>query len=85
MDLWEQVQKVRKLIDELKKEGDTVGGIILAQVKNVPIGLGSFTQWDERTFFYQEQIWDNAGFLFPLYLWGCLFYLLNFEHPSTLN
>ena len=44
----EQEQKVKILIDELKKEGDTVGGIILAQVKNVPIGLGSFTQWDEK-------------------------------------
>ncbi len=44
----EQEQKVRQLIDELKKEGDTIGGIIIVQVKNVPIGLGSFTQWDEK-------------------------------------
>ncbi len=44
----EQEQKVKTFIDELKKEGDTVGGIILVQVKNVPIGLGSFTQWDEK-------------------------------------
>ena len=44
----ENEQKVKKLIDELKKEGDTVGGIIMVQIKNVPIGLGSFTQWDEK-------------------------------------
>ncbi|RZD15979.1 MAG: chorismate synthase [Candidatus Acididesulfobacter guangdongensis] len=44
----EQEQKVRKLIDGLKKEGDTTGGIIMVQAKNVPIGLGSFTQWDEK-------------------------------------
>ncbi len=41
-------QSVKALIDELKKEGNTAGGIIIAQVKNVPIGLGSFTQWDEK-------------------------------------
>lgn len=44
----EQEQKARALIDKLKQEGDTIGGIIMVQVKNVPIGLGSFTQWDEK-------------------------------------
>jgi chorismate synthase len=39
---------VKSLIDELKKEGDSAGGVIIAQVKNAPVGLGSFTQWDEK-------------------------------------
>ncbi|RZD14062.1 MAG: chorismate synthase [Candidatus Acidulodesulfobacterium ferriphilum] len=40
--------KAKALIDKMKTEGDTVGGLIVAQVKNLPIGLGSFTQWDEK-------------------------------------
>lgn len=41
-------EKIKKLIDETKAEGDTVGGLITAQAKGVPVGLGSFTQWDEK-------------------------------------
>ncbi len=41
-------QGIKSLIDELKKEGDSAGGVIIVQVKNAPIGLGSFTQWDEK-------------------------------------
>ncbi|MDA8272875.1 MAG: chorismate synthase [Deltaproteobacteria bacterium] len=40
--------RAKALIDKMKTEGDTVGGLIVAQVKNLPIGLGSFTQWDEK-------------------------------------
>ncbi len=40
--------KAKALIDKMKTEGDTVGGLIVAQVKNLPIGLGSFAQWDEK-------------------------------------
>ncbi|MHB1679709.1 MAG: chorismate synthase [bacterium] len=41
-------QGAKSLIDKLKKEGDSAGGVIIAQAKNAPIGLGSFTQWDEK-------------------------------------
>lgn len=32
-------------IDKAKKEGDTLGGIIEITIENVPIGLGSHTEW----------------------------------------
>ena len=35
-------------IDEAKRDGDTLGGIIEARFRNVPIGLGSHTQWDRK-------------------------------------
>lgn len=35
-------------IDQAKKDGDTLGGIIEARFKNVPVGLGSHTQWDRK-------------------------------------
>ena len=41
-------EKTKELIDKMKAEGDTVGGLITAQAKGVPVGLGSFTQWDEK-------------------------------------
>ena len=41
-------EKTKAYIDKMKAEGDTVGGLITAQVKGVPVGLGSFTQWDEK-------------------------------------
>ncbi len=40
--------RIKSLIDEMKKAGDTLGGIFIIQAKDVPIGLGSFTQWDEK-------------------------------------
>jgi chorismate synthase len=44
----EAEEKAKALIDKIKAEGDTVGGLITAQAKGVPVGLGSFTQWDEK-------------------------------------
>ena len=41
-------ERTKVYIDKMKTEGDTVGGLITAQVKGVPVGLGSFTQWDEK-------------------------------------
>ncbi|SNX52828.1 chorismate synthase [Thermoanaerobacterium sp. RBIITD] len=35
-------------IDEAKKDGDTLGGIIEITIDGVPIGLGSHTQWDRK-------------------------------------
>ncbi|MBR1617995.1 chorismate synthase, partial [bacterium] len=33
---------------EYKKMGDTLGGIIQITIKNVPVGLGSFVNWDRK-------------------------------------
>jgi chorismate synthase len=35
-------------VDTANKSGDTVGGIFEVVVHNVPIGLGSHAQWDEK-------------------------------------
>lgn len=35
-------------IDECKKDGDTLGGVVEVLAYGVPIGLGSHTQWDRR-------------------------------------
>ncbi len=44
----ESESSVKAMIDKMKEEGDTVGGLITAQAIGVPAGLGSFTQWDEK-------------------------------------
>ncbi len=35
-------------IDRAKKEGDTIGGVVEVIARGVPMGLGSFAQWDRR-------------------------------------
>jgi chorismate synthase len=35
-------------IDEAREKGDTLGGIVEARFRGVPVGLGSHTQWDRR-------------------------------------
>ncbi|EPY6467542.1 chorismate synthase [Clostridium sporogenes] len=35
-------------IDNCKKEGDTIGGSIYISVKGMPVGIGSYTQWDRK-------------------------------------
>ena len=35
-------------IDKVKKEGDTLGGIVEIRVKNIIPGLGSYTQFDKK-------------------------------------
>ncbi len=37
-----------KKIEEIKKEGDTLGGIIKVITSKLPAGLGSYTQWDKK-------------------------------------
>jgi chorismate synthase len=36
------------LIDDAAKRGETLGGAFVVVVAGLPIGLGSFTQWDRR-------------------------------------
>lgn len=35
-------------IDQIKKDGDSIGGIVECIVEGVPIGLGSHVQWDRK-------------------------------------
>ena len=39
---------MRKLIDEAKESGDSLGGIFELIALNAPVGLGSFVHWDRR-------------------------------------
>lgn len=41
-------QSIIKEIDKVKKEGDTLGGIIEIRVKNILPGLGSYTHFDKK-------------------------------------
>jgi len=41
-------QKMKEIIDLAGKEGDTLGGIFEVIALNLPVGLGSFVQWDKR-------------------------------------
>ena len=40
--------KMKAEVDRALKAGDTVGGIFEIVVHNVPVGLGSHAQWDEK-------------------------------------
>jgi chorismate synthase len=39
-------KKMIKLIDKARLQGDTLGGKVVVIAKDVPVGLGSHTQWD---------------------------------------
>ena len=39
---------MKKIIDEAKQSGDTLGGIFEIVALNVPVGLGSYVHWDKR-------------------------------------
>jgi len=41
-------EKMKAEVDAALKEGDTVGGIFEIVAHNVPVGLGSHAQWDEK-------------------------------------
>lgn len=41
-------QEIRDLIDRTKKNGDTIGGVVEVVVGGVPIGLGSYVQWNRK-------------------------------------
>ena len=43
-----QDDKVKALIDETGREGDTLGGIVEVRVEGLPIGLGTHAQWDRK-------------------------------------
>ncbi len=39
---------VRHIIEQARKEGDTLGGVVMVNADNVVPGLGSYTQFDKR-------------------------------------
>jgi len=41
-------QKMIELIDQMKKDGDTIGGVVECIVSGLPVGLGSHVQWDRK-------------------------------------
>lgn len=44
----EREQEIKDYIDRIKKEGNTIGGVIETVVGGVPAGLGSYVQWDRK-------------------------------------
>ncbi|MEA3345481.1 MAG: chorismate synthase [Chloroflexota bacterium] len=41
-------ERMRSRIDQAKKAGDTLGGVIVAAAIGLPVGLGSHVHWDRR-------------------------------------
>lgn len=39
---------LRERVDAAKRDGDTLGGVVEARFRGVPVGLGSHTQWDRK-------------------------------------
>lgn len=44
----EAEQRMKEEVDKVLKTGDSVGGVFEVVAHNVPPGLGTFAQWDER-------------------------------------
>ena len=41
-------EQMKKAIDTARSQGDTLGGLIQVVATGVPVGLGSYSQWDKR-------------------------------------
>lgn len=41
-------EKIKQKIELAKEQGDTLGGKFEITVKNLPVGLGSYVQWDRK-------------------------------------
>lgn len=41
-------EKMKQAIDDAKQNGDSIGGIVEVVAENVPVGLGSFVQYDRK-------------------------------------
>ncbi|MGT2800647.1 chorismate synthase [Streptococcus marmotae] len=44
----EREEEIKQYIDQVKRDGDTIGGIVETIVGGVPVGLGSYVQWDRK-------------------------------------
>ncbi len=41
-------EQIKDLIDQTRKQGDTLGGVIEVRVEGLPFGLGTHAQWDRK-------------------------------------
>ncbi|KXT79168.1 chorismate synthase [Streptococcus sp. DD13] len=41
-------QEIKDYIDQIKRDGDTIGGVVETVVEGVPAGLGSYVHWDKK-------------------------------------
>jgi chorismate synthase len=41
-------EPIKQLIDQTRKQGDTLGGIVEVRVEGLPFGLGTHAQWDRK-------------------------------------
>ena len=44
----EREEEIKAYIDQIKRDGDTIGGVVETSVGGVPVGLGSYVQWDKK-------------------------------------
>ncbi|WP_270171571.1 chorismate synthase [Paenibacillus sp. SYP-B4298] len=44
----ETEERMTAYIDQIKAEGDSIGGIVECIIEGVPVGLGSHVQWDRK-------------------------------------
>ncbi|HFU4489911.1 TPA: chorismate synthase [Streptococcus suis] len=44
----EREDEIKAYIDQIKRDGDTIGGVVETIVGGVPVGLGSYVQWDKK-------------------------------------
>lgn len=44
----EREAEIKALIDQTKKDGDTIGGVVEVVAGGLPVGLGSYVQWDKK-------------------------------------
>ncbi|MBO4108460.1 chorismate synthase [Streptococcus suis] len=44
----EREDEIKSYIDQIKRDGDTIGGVVETIVGGVPVGLGSYVQWDKK-------------------------------------
>lgn len=44
----EQDDEIKQQIDETKKAGDTLGGVVEVRAEGLPFGLGTHAQWDRK-------------------------------------
>ncbi len=40
--------EIKQLIDDTRKQGDTLGGVVEVRVEGLPFGLGTHAQWDRK-------------------------------------
>ena len=41
-------EEIKQLIDDARKDGDTLGGVVEVRVHGLPFGLGTHAQWDRK-------------------------------------